>query len=96
MTSRRISQLGTAGRRRAGTADGPRRYRWVGGIATVRPDDDPLARQLRVIAWHPLRALNAMYVRVWGADLLTVHVRPALPGRGTSVDPQETSLAGEL
>jgi len=99
MTPRRISQLGTAGRRDGagrGTADGPRRYRWVDGIATVRPDDDPLARQLRVIAWHPLRALNAMYVRVWGADLLTVHVRLALPGRGTSVDPQETSLAGEL
>ena len=51
------------------------RYRWVPGIATIRPDDDPLARQRRIIAWHPLRALNAMYVRVWGADLLTVHVQ---------------------
>jgi hypothetical protein len=57
------------------------RYRWVDGIATVRPDEDPLARQRRVIAWrHPLRALNAMYVRVWGADLLAVHVQLALPG----------------
>jgi len=51
------------------------RYRWVPGIATVCPDDDPLARQRQIIAWHPMRALNAMYVRVFGADLLTVHVQ---------------------
>jgi deazaflavin-dependent oxidoreductase (nitroreductase family) len=51
------------------------RYRWVPGIATVRPDDDPLARQRQIIAWHPLRALNAINVRVFGADLLTVHVQ---------------------
>jgi deazaflavin-dependent oxidoreductase (nitroreductase family) len=51
------------------------RYRWVSGIATVRPDDDPLARQRRIIAWHPLRMLNAINVRVLGADLLTVHVQ---------------------
>jgi hypothetical protein len=51
------------------------RYRWVSGIATVRPDDDPLARQRKIIAWHPLRALNAVNVRVLGADLLTVHVQ---------------------
>jgi F420H(2)-dependent quinone reductase len=50
------------------------RYRWVTGIATVRPGDDPLARQRQIIAWHPLRALNAVSVRVLGADLLTVHV----------------------
>ena len=51
------------------------RYRWVTGIATVCPDDDPLARQRHIIAWHPLRALNAINVRVLGADLLTVHVQ---------------------
>jgi deazaflavin-dependent oxidoreductase (nitroreductase family) len=51
------------------------RYRWVPGTATICPDDDPLARQRQVIAWHPLRALNAMNVRVFGADLLTVHVK---------------------
>lgn len=51
------------------------RYRWVSGIATVLPADDPLARQRRIIRWHPLRALNAINVRVLGADLLTVHVR---------------------
>jgi deazaflavin-dependent oxidoreductase (nitroreductase family) len=51
------------------------RYRWVPGIATICPDDDPLARQRKIIAWHPLRALNAVNVRMFGADLLTVHVR---------------------
>ncbi|MGH3212016.1 MAG: nitroreductase/quinone reductase family protein [Trebonia sp.] len=70
------------------------RYRWVDGIATVRPDEDPLARQRRVIAWHPLRALNAMYVRVWGADLLAVHVQLALPGRWTPADRQGTRAPG--
>jgi deazaflavin-dependent oxidoreductase (nitroreductase family) len=63
------------------------RYRWVPGIATVLPDDDPLARQRRIIRWHPLRALNAINVRVLGADLVSVHVQlwpadvsPAAPG----------------
>jgi deazaflavin-dependent oxidoreductase (nitroreductase family) len=50
------------------------RYRWVPGVATVLPDDDPLARQRSIIAWHPLRILNAINVRVLGAELLTVHV----------------------
>jgi hypothetical protein len=47
----------------------------VPGIATVRPGEDPLARQRKIIAWHPLRALNALNVRVFGADLLAVHVQ---------------------
>lgn len=51
------------------------RYRWVPGVATVLVDDDPLARQRHLIRWHPLRALNAINVRVLGADLLTVHVQ---------------------
>ncbi len=50
------------------------RYQWVPGVATVLPDDDPLARQRRIIRWHPLRAFNAMNVRLLGADLLTVHI----------------------
>jgi len=50
------------------------RYRWVPGVATILADDDPLARQRQLIAWHPLRALNAVNVRILGADLLTVHV----------------------
>jgi deazaflavin-dependent oxidoreductase (nitroreductase family) len=56
------------------------RYRWVPGIATVLPEDDPLARQRRIIRWHPLRAFNAINVRVLGAELLTVHVRLMLNG----------------
>jgi len=51
------------------------RYRWYDGLAEIRPDDDPLARQRAVISWHPLRALNAMNVRVLGADLLVVRIR---------------------
>ncbi len=50
------------------------RYRWVPGIAEIVPDDDALARQRRIIRWHPLRALNAINVRVLGADLLSVRV----------------------
>jgi deazaflavin-dependent oxidoreductase (nitroreductase family) len=64
------------------------RYRWVPGWATVLPDDDPLARQRRIIRWHPLRAFNAINVRVLGADLLTVHVRLMLDG---SSSPSGTS-----
>ena len=45
------------------------------GIATVLTYYDPLARQRRIIRWHPLCALNAINVRVLGADLVTVHVR---------------------
>jgi deazaflavin-dependent oxidoreductase (nitroreductase family) len=63
------------------------RYRWVDGIATVCPGDDALARQRRIIAWHPLRALNAVNVRVLGADLLTVHVQLS-PGRDLAADGQ--------
>jgi deazaflavin-dependent oxidoreductase (nitroreductase family) len=62
---------------------GPR-YRWVPGIATICPDEDPLARQRRIIAWHPLRALNAVYVRAFGADLLAVHVKLDLSRAGDS------------
>jgi deazaflavin-dependent oxidoreductase (nitroreductase family) len=60
------------------------RYRWLDGIATVRPDEDALARQRKIIAWHPLRALNAINVRVAGVDLLAVHVQ--LQVAGTSQD----------
>jgi deazaflavin-dependent oxidoreductase (nitroreductase family) len=64
------------------------RYRWVPGFATVLPNDDPLARQQRIIRWHPLRAFNAINVRVLGADLLTVHVRLT---RNQSSGPTATS-----
>jgi hypothetical protein len=60
------------------------RYRWVTGVATVCPGDDALARQRKIIAWHPLRALNAVMVRVLGADLLSVHVQLDMPKAGDS------------
>ncbi len=50
------------------------RYRWVQGHATVLDGDDALARQRSIIRWHPLRAFNAINVRVLGTDLITVHV----------------------
>lgn len=62
------------------------RYRWVAGLATVLPDDDPLARQRRIIRWHPLRAFNALNVRVLGVDLVSVHVRLMLDGSGGPTD----------
>jgi hypothetical protein len=60
------------------------RYRWVPGIATICPDDGPLARQRQIIAWYLLCALNAVYVRVFGADLLTVHVQLSTAQAGDS------------
>ena len=71
------------------------RYRWVPGIATIRPDEDALARQRKVIAWHPLRALNAVNVRVLGADLLAVHVKLRLDGApaGETAPPAGTPAA---
>jgi deazaflavin-dependent oxidoreductase (nitroreductase family) len=67
------------------------RYRWVPGIATICPDDDPLARQRHIIAWHPLRALNAINVRLLGADLLTVHVQLSTAQAGNCGGPARTA-----
>lgn len=50
------------------------RFRWVEGIASIRPDLDPIAVQRRLAAWHPLRALNAVQVQVLGSELLVVRV----------------------
>jgi hypothetical protein len=73
------------------------RHRWVDGIATIRPDEDPLARQRQIIAWHPLRALNAINVRVLGADLLAVHVRLDLdPGRAAEHEGQAGDREGRV
>ncbi len=77
------------------------RYRWVPGVATILPDDDPLARQRRIIRWHPLRAFNAINVRVLGADLLTVHVRlildrPSRPTGASTAQAQETLIDGRI
>ena len=47
---------------------------WREGIATALPDDDPHARQRALSRWHPLRALNAVVVRVMGVQLLTIRI----------------------
>jgi deazaflavin-dependent oxidoreductase (nitroreductase family) len=60
------------------------RYRWVPGLAQILPDDDPLARQRRITRWHPLRAFNALFVRILGTDLLTVRVQLLPPARTRS------------
>ena len=69
------------------------RYRWEPGIATARPDRDPLARQRHIFAWHPRRALNAITVRVLDADLLTVHVQLNTAQAGTPPDPSRPAAA---
>ncbi|GGF15943.1 hypothetical protein GCM10007298_09990 [Williamsia phyllosphaerae] len=50
------------------------RHRWVAGIATVLPDDDVLARQRAIVAWHPLRLFNAMNVRLLGVEPVSVRI----------------------
>jgi len=59
------------------------RYRWVPGVAEILPGEDAPARQWEIIRWRPLRMLNAVNVRVLGADLLVVRVR-LLPGSVTA------------
>lgn len=61
--------------------------RWVDAVAEVRPDLDPRVVQRHLVGWHPLRAVNALTVRILGAELLVVHLRlepqrePAAAGR---------------
>jgi hypothetical protein len=76
---------------RAALPLGALRYRWVPGIATVRPGEDPLARQRKIIAWHPLRALNAINVRVLRSDLLAVHVQLSPAQAGDNSRPAPTA-----
>ena len=47
---------------------------WREGVAHVLEADDPHARQRGLSRWHPLRALNAAFVRVLGSELLTVRI----------------------
>ncbi len=50
------------------------RLRWRTGTAQVMPDDDPHERQRTIARGHPLRALNAAWVRGLGTELLTVRI----------------------
>jgi deazaflavin-dependent oxidoreductase (nitroreductase family) len=47
---------------------------WRQGVAHVLEADDPHARQRALGRWHPLRALNAAFVRVMGSELLTIRI----------------------
>jgi hypothetical protein len=67
------------------------RFRWVEGIASIHPELDPTAVQLRLSAWHPLRALNAVQVQVLGSSLLVVRID--LCGIGDSARPQSAAVA---
>ena len=68
-----VRNLARTGRARA-IRDGWR-LRWRTGIAHVLADDDPYARQRWLIGRrHPLRALNAMIVRVLGTEPVTIRI----------------------
>lgn len=47
---------------------------WREGVAHVLETDDPHARQRELSRWHPLRAVNAAFVRVLGSELLTIRI----------------------
>src|SRR4051812_49690775 len=47
------------------------RGHWRSGTAHLLPDDDPRERQ-RILGRRPAARLNALLVRAWGTDLLTV------------------------
>jgi deazaflavin-dependent oxidoreductase (nitroreductase family) len=47
---------------------------WREGVAHILEADDPHARQRQLSRWHPLRALNAAFVRVMGSELLTIRI----------------------
>jgi hypothetical protein len=49
------------------------RGRWRSGTAYLMPDDDPRERQ-RLLSRRFTARLNAMAVRGWGTDLLTLRI----------------------
>ncbi|HEY0903902.1 MAG TPA: nitroreductase/quinone reductase family protein [Marmoricola sp.] len=49
------------------------RGRWRTGTAQVVPDDDPRERQ-RILSRRLAARINALLVRGWGTDLLTVRI----------------------
>lgn len=63
------------------------RFVWFTGTASVLPDDDPYARQKALSRWHPMRALNAMVVRVMGTELLTIRIELDPAPAGSEVTP---------
>jgi len=49
------------------------RGRWRAGTARIVPEDDPRERQ-RMLSRRPAGRVNALFVRGWGTDLLTVRI----------------------
>jgi hypothetical protein len=74
----------------------PARGRWPRSRRSCCRPGHPLARQRQIIAWHPLRALNAINVRVFGADLLTVHVQLNTAQAGDPGRAAGTTAAAQL
>jgi hypothetical protein len=59
----------------------------------VLPDDDPYARQRWLMGRrHPLRALNAMMVRVLGTCPVTVRIDLDSPGQGSTTTSTSKAL----
>lgn len=50
------------------------RGRWRSGTAHLLPHDDPRERQRLLSRRRPAARLNALLVRGWGTDLLTVRI----------------------
>jgi len=50
------------------------RLRWRNGTAQILPEDDPRQRQQALAKGHPLRALNALAVRGFSTELLSVRI----------------------
>lgn len=73
------------------------RMEWRTGVATVLPDVDPLSVQRRIGGWrHPVRALNAMTVRVLGAGLLTIRIDLEAWEGGSNLGPEPAHVAHRL
>lgn len=69
------------------------RFRWVEGVASLRPDLDPVGVQRRLSAWHPLRAFNAIQVQVLGSELLVVRVDLGTSRRASPASLRQLSSA---
>ena len=50
------------------------RARWRRGTATLLPDDDPRERQRWLARQHPGSFTNALVVRLFGTNLLTIRI----------------------
>lgn len=71
------------------------RFRWVEGVASIRPELDPIAIQRSLSAWHPLRAFNAVQVQVLGSELLVVRVALRATDREDQKQTEGTSKSAD-